>query len=79
MEQYQTLIGVVIEKLQQSYNELVFNYQGLSGILDSHSEDERRNIPELLTIAELRDTYGEAIERLERRMPGLKSGTEAKE
>jgi hypothetical protein len=73
MEQYNTLIGVVLEKLQQSYNELVFNYQGLGGILDSHTEEERRNTPELITISELYSMYGEMIEHLEKRMPGLKN------
>jgi hypothetical protein len=72
MDQYNTLIGVVLEKLDQTYKDLVFNYNGLDSILKGHSAEEAANTPELLTIKHLRDTYGEMIERLEQRMPGIK-------
>jgi hypothetical protein len=73
MEQYNTLIGVVIEKLDQTYKDLKFNYNGLDSVLQSHSPEEAANTPELLTVKELRDVYGELIDRLEKRLPGLKS------
>ncbi|MBE1443383.1 hypothetical protein [Paenibacillus sp. OAS669] len=72
MEQYSTLIGVILEKLDQTYKDLKFNYNGMDGVLNQHSEEERSNTPELLTLAELRDVYGELIQRLEERMPGIK-------
>lgn len=73
MEQYQTLIGVVLEKLDQTYKDLKFNYHGLDSILSNHSEEEISNTPELMTITELRDSYGEFIQCMERRFPGIKS------
>ncbi|WP_281891181.1 hypothetical protein [Paenibacillus sp. YYML68] len=72
MEQYQTLIGVVIEKLGATHKELQHNCNGLGSILSQHSEEERLNTPELLTIQELHDGYKELLETLERRYPGLK-------
>ena len=72
MEQYQTLIGVVLEKLDQTYKDLKFNYEGLDGILQSHTEEERQDTPELLTITELRRTYEDLIRALEHRLPGIK-------
>ncbi|NOU96106.1 hypothetical protein GC093_23190 [Paenibacillus sp. LMG 31456] len=72
MEQYSTLIGVVLEKLDQSYKDLKFNYNGLDTILKGHTAEEAANTPELITIKDLRDTYGELIERLESRLPGIK-------
>jgi len=72
MERYSTLIGVVLEKLDQTYKELTFNYNGLDSILKEHSAEDAANTPELITIKDLRDVYGELIERLEHRMPGIK-------
>ncbi|MEK8131200.1 hypothetical protein WMW72_25160 [Paenibacillus filicis] len=72
MDTYSNLIGVVLEKLIQTHKELQFNYEGLSGVLSQHTEEERRSIPELITIAELRDGYGELLHSLERRFPGVK-------
>ncbi|ALS23635.1 MULTISPECIES: hypothetical protein [Paenibacillus] len=73
MEQYQTLIGVVLEKLDQTYKDLKFNYQGLDSILGDQSPEEIANTPELITITDLRDAYGEFIQCIERRFPGIKS------
>ncbi|MBP1989905.1 hypothetical protein [Paenibacillus eucommiae] len=73
MEQYQTLIGVVLEKLTQTYKEMKFNYDGLEGVLRTHTSEEISNTPELITITELRDSYGELISTLEKRFPGIKS------
>ncbi|TDF97708.1 hypothetical protein [Paenibacillus piri] len=72
MEKYSTLIGVVLEKLGQTYKELTFNYNGLDAILKEHSAEEAANTPELITIRDLRDTYGELIAQLEQRWPGIK-------
>nr|WP_275984011.1 hypothetical protein [Paenibacillus hamazuiensis] len=72
MEQYQTLIGVVLEKLDQTYKELKFNYNGLDGVLSGHTDEERSSVPELITIKDLRDAYGELIGCMEKRFPGLK-------
>ncbi|CAG7626494.1 hypothetical protein ACFQI7_14380 [Paenibacillus allorhizosphaerae] len=72
MEKYQTLIGVVLEKLDQTYKDLTFNYHGLDGVLQTHTEEERQNTPELLTINELRQVYDELIRCLEHRLPGIK-------
>ncbi|MFE5320052.1 hypothetical protein ACFQ88_15200 [Paenibacillus sp. NPDC056579] len=72
MEQYSTLIGVILEKLDQTYKDLLFNYNGMDGVLQQHSAEERASVPELMTIAELKDVYGELIRRLEERMPGIK-------
>ncbi|WP_231506194.1 hypothetical protein [Paenibacillus sp. UNC451MF] len=72
LEQYATLIGVILEKLDQTYKDLQFNYNGMDSVLKQHTEEERSNTPELLTIAELRDVYGELIRRLEERLPGIK-------
>lgn len=72
MEQYATLIGVILEKLDQTYKDLKFNYNGMDSVLGQHSAEERSNTPELLTITELRDVYGELIRRLEERLPGIK-------
>ncbi|SDD77568.1 hypothetical protein SAMN02799630_04006 [Paenibacillus sp. UNCCL117] len=69
---YANLIGVVIEKLIQTHKELQFNYEGLSSILGSHSEEERASVPELITMAELRDGYLELLQSLEKRFPGVK-------
>ncbi|MBP1156944.1 MULTISPECIES: hypothetical protein [unclassified Paenibacillus] len=73
MEQYQTLIGVVLEKLNQTYKDLKFNYKGLDSILSNHSAEEISNIPELITITDLRDSYGEFIQCMEKQFPGIKS------
>ncbi len=73
MEAYQNLIGVVLEKLGQTYKELKFNYEGLHGVLCNHSEEEISETPELLTIKELRDSYAEFIRTMENRFPGIKS------
>ncbi|MNI98833.1 hypothetical protein D3C73_1577600 [compost metagenome] len=73
MEQYASLIGVVLEKLDQTYKDLKFNFDGLGSVLDQHSEEERRMVPELITMAELRDTYADMIRALEERLPGIKS------
>ncbi|WP_426446591.1 hypothetical protein ACP26L_22625 [Paenibacillus sp. S-38] len=72
MEAYQNLIGVVLEKMQMTHKELRFNLDGLNGVLQQHSEEEKRDTPELLTIAELRDTYAELLSALEGRFPGLR-------
>ncbi|TVY07645.1 hypothetical protein [Paenibacillus cremeus] len=72
MEHYATLIGVVLEKLEQTYKDLKFNYEGLDSILKQHSLEEQANTPELLTIAHLRDAYGEFIQSVESRFPGIK-------
>ncbi|PZE19490.1 hypothetical protein [Paenibacillus xerothermodurans] len=72
MEQYSVLIGVIIEKLDQTYKDLKFNYDGLNSVLQSHTTEETENTPELLTMKELRDVYGELIHRLETRLPGIK-------
>ncbi|MDF2960058.1 MAG: hypothetical protein K0S39_1793 [Paenibacillus sp.] len=72
MEHYSTLIGVVLEKIDQTYKDLNFNYKGLDDILKSHTAEELAHTPELITIKELRDIYGELIERLESRLPGIK-------
>lgn len=72
MEQYQSLIGVILEKLDQTYKDLQFNYNGLDGIIKGHSEQEVQNTPELITMMELRDSYFELIQVLEKRFPGLK-------
>ncbi|MED4603507.1 hypothetical protein P9314_23040 [Paenibacillus validus] len=72
MEQYQPLIGVILEKLDQTYKDLQFNYNGLDGIIKGHSEHEVRNTPELITITELRDSYLELLQVMEKRFPGLK-------
>ncbi|GIP37017.1 hypothetical protein J31TS4_02970 [Paenibacillus sp. J31TS4] len=73
MEQYQTLIGVVLEKLEQTYKEMRFNYDGLSSILQQHTEEEKQTVPELITIAELRNGYAEFLRAMEARYPGLRS------
>ncbi|MDQ1910120.1 hypothetical protein RAC89_06360 [Paenibacillus sp. GD4] len=73
MEQYASLIGVVLEKLDQTYKDLKFNFEGLGSVLEQHSEEERKNVPELITMAELRDTYADMIRALEERLPGIKS------
>ncbi|MFD2613368.1 hypothetical protein [Paenibacillus gansuensis] len=73
MEQYQMLIGVVIEKLNETYQDVVKNREGLQGILSMHTEEERANAPELLTISELHRAYDEFADLLESRFPGLKS------
>lgn len=73
MEQYASLIGVVLEKLDQTYKDLKFNFEGLGSVLERHSEEERKNVPELITMAELRDTYADMIRALEERLPGIKS------
>ncbi|MCZ8521233.1 MULTISPECIES: hypothetical protein [Paenibacillus] len=72
MEPYQNLIGVVLEKMQLTYKELLFNLEGLNGVLEQHSDEEKRNIPELLTITQLRDTYAELVRTMEERYPGLR-------
>lgn len=76
MEQYVALIGVILEKLEQAYKDLKFNYDGMDAVLRQHSPEEKANTPELITIGELRDIYGELITRLEARMPGLKEPDE---
>jgi hypothetical protein len=73
MEQYQSLIGVVLEKLDQTYKELRFNYDGLASVLDRHTPEEIASTPELLTITELWNAYGEFIRSMEQRFPGIKS------
>lgn len=72
MERYASLIGVVVEKLGETYKDLKFNLNGLEGILGEHGEEERTSIPELITIRELRDAYAEMIRCLEDRFPGIK-------
>jgi len=72
MEQYSTMIGVILEKLGQTYKDLKFNYNGIGGVLKQHSPEERASVPELITLAELRDVYGELMHRLEERLPGIK-------
>jgi hypothetical protein len=72
MEQYQTLIGVVIEKIDQTYKELKFNFNGLEGVLNKHTEEEIANTPELLTITMLRDMYNGLIQEVEKHLPGVK-------
>lgn len=72
MEQYQTLIGVVLEKLDQTYKELQFNYSGLNGVLSQHTEEEIRSTPELTTIKDLRDSYAEMVQCVEKLFPGIK-------
>ncbi|OXM84920.1 hypothetical protein [Paenibacillus rigui] len=72
MEHYQTLIGVVVEKLDQTYKDLKFNYQGLNGVLQQHSEEEIKQTPELTTIQDLRDAYDEMIRCAEKLFPGIK-------
>ncbi|MGF7032605.1 hypothetical protein J2T17_003528 [Paenibacillus mucilaginosus] len=72
MEAYQNLIGIVLEKMQLTHKELRFNLEGLNGVLQQHTEEEKQNTPELITITELRDTYAEALRALEARFPGLK-------
>jgi hypothetical protein len=72
MDNYSQLIGVVLEKLIQTHKDLQFNYEGLSGLLNQHTEEERRTIPDLITMAELRDGYQELLQSLERRFPGVK-------
>lgn len=73
MEQYQTLIGVVIEKLDQTYKDLAFNYNGLSGVLQQHTQEEIQKIPELTTIRDLRDSYADMMQCMEKLFPGIKS------
>ncbi|NHN30837.1 hypothetical protein [Paenibacillus agricola] len=72
MEPYQTLIGVVLEKVGQTYKELKFNYDGLEGVLKGHSQAEIEQTPELLTITMLKDMYGALILELEQQLPGIK-------
>ncbi|GKS09693.1 hypothetical protein YDYSY3_06930 [Paenibacillus chitinolyticus] len=72
MEHYQTLIGVVLEKLSQSHQELKFNLDGLNSVLANHTAEEIAAAPELLTIRELRDVYADIIAAAEKRFPGLK-------
>ncbi|MVP01146.1 hypothetical protein [Paenibacillus lutrae] len=72
MEHYQTMIGVILEKLGQTHKELSFNVQGLNSLLNNHTSEEIENTPELLTIRELRDSYAEILGTVERRFPGLK-------
>ncbi|WP_159887257.1 hypothetical protein [Paenibacillus puerhi] len=71
-ESYSSLIGVVVEKLMKTHKELQFNYEGLNALLSGHTEEERGSVPELITIAELRDGYLELLQSLERRFPGVK-------
>jgi hypothetical protein len=75
MEQYQNLIGVVLEKMDQTYKDLTFNFDGLSAILNSHSVEENSNTPELITISDLRACYEDLIKTLENRFPGIKTST----
>ncbi|WP_068774825.1 hypothetical protein [Paenibacillus sp. FJAT-26967] len=72
MEHYQTMIGVILEKLDQTHKELSFNVQGLSSLLNNHTSEEIENTPELLTLRELRDSYAEILDTVEKRFPGLK-------
>ncbi|WJH36974.1 hypothetical protein N6H14_15590 [Paenibacillus sp. CC-CFT747] len=72
MENYQMLIGVVMEKLGQTYKELKFHYDSLGSVLAEHSPEERKQIPELTTMEDLRGTYGELIRTLEDRYPGIR-------
>lgn len=73
MEQYQTLIGVVLEKVELTYTDLKFNYNGLESVLNGHSQEEINNTPELLTITMLKDMYGALIQELEKQLPGIKN------
>jgi hypothetical protein len=72
LEHYQTLIGVVLEKVEQTYKDLKFNFDGLEGVLKGHSQEEIDHTPELLTITMLKDMYGALIQELEQQLPGLK-------
>jgi hypothetical protein len=72
MEQYNTLIGVVLEKIDQTYKDLKFNHHGLDSVLKNHSPEEAADTPELITIAMLRDMYGSLIRDLEKHLPGIR-------
>jgi hypothetical protein len=72
MEQYQALIGVVLEKIDQTYKDLKFNYNGLDSVIKNHSQEEAANTPELITLAMLRDMYGSLIQEIEVHLPGIK-------
>jgi hypothetical protein len=72
MEHYSTLIGVVLEKMDQTYKDLKFNYIGLEGVLKSHSQEEIMNTPELITITMLKDMYGALVREIETQLPGIK-------
>ncbi|TBL80797.1 hypothetical protein [Paenibacillus thalictri] len=76
MEQYQPLIGVVLEKLAQTYKELKFNYEGLDGVLKAHTSEEIERTPELITIKDVRDAYGSLIDCMEKQFPGIKDVSE---
>lgn len=72
MEQYQALIGVVLEKMTETYKDLKYNYESLDELLLAHSPEELSTTPELITIQHLRDGYRDMMTSLESRFPGIK-------
>ncbi|MCZ8512683.1 hypothetical protein O9H85_09705 [Paenibacillus filicis] len=72
MERYNALIGVMIEKLGQTYKDLKYQVEGMESILNGHTEEERLRTPELLTLNEFLLTYRELMADVERRFPGIK-------
>jgi hypothetical protein len=72
MNSYQTFIGVVIEKLDQTYKDLNMTRNGLASALQGQTEATIRSTPELITISDLLAAYDELIAGMEKRFPGLK-------